>query len=59
LVRGSTSDFDKAALVADLKVAGFEDSLAKTIADHIDKKRIGSGLWIWGVRKRLGWRRAF
>ena len=39
MVRGSTSDFDKAALVEDLKVAGFEDSLAKTIADHVDKKR--------------------
>jgi hypothetical protein len=39
LVKVSTSDFSKAALVDDLKVAGFEESMAKTIADHVEKKR--------------------
>jgi hypothetical protein len=39
LVKGSTSDFSKAALVDDLKVAGFEESIARTIADHVEKKR--------------------
>jgi|GEM_PF-2162182 hypothetical protein len=39
MVRGSTSDFDEAALVTDLKVAGFEDSMAKTIADRVWKHR--------------------
>lgn len=41
LVKGSTSDFSKAALVDDLKVAGFEDSMAKTIADHVEKNSLG------------------
>lgn len=36
--KGSTSNFGKAALVDDLKLAGFEDSIAKTIADRVEKK---------------------
>jgi hypothetical protein len=39
LVRSSTSGFDKTDLISDLKVAGFEDSLAKSIADRVDKNR--------------------
>lgn len=37
-VKGSTSNYDEAALIADLKVAGFEDSLAKTIAEKVEKR---------------------
>lgn len=39
MVKSSTSSYDKTALVTDLKVAGFEDSIAKTIADHVEKRR--------------------
>jgi hypothetical protein len=36
LPRDPTSNFDKAALIDDLKRAGFEESLSKIIADHVE-----------------------
>jgi hypothetical protein len=39
MVRSSTSDFDKTDLISDLKVAGFDESFAKDIADRVEKKR--------------------
>lgn len=39
LGRGSTSDFNRDALVDDLEAAGFEESMTKTIADRVERKR--------------------
>jgi hypothetical protein len=36
LVRSSTSLYDRADLISDLKVAGFDEVLAATIADRVD-----------------------
>jgi hypothetical protein len=39
LVRTSTRDYDKLALIDDLKLAGFEEPLAYAIADKVDKRK--------------------
>lgn len=38
MAKSSTSGFDKTDLISDLKMAGFENSLARTIADLVEKK---------------------
>ncbi len=37
--RDPVSNYDKTALIDDLKLAGFDDSIAKTIAARVDSKK--------------------
>lgn len=50
MVRSSTSDFNKTDLISDLEVAGFEDSLARMIADKVEK--IQAKEWTQDMRRQ-------
>lgn len=39
MVRTSTRDYDKLSLIDDLKLAGFDESIAYDIANRVDKRK--------------------
>ncbi len=55
-MRSSTSGFDKADLISDLKTAGFDVSLSEVIADRVEKHR--GGEWTMDMGRQEAVRQA-
>jgi hypothetical protein len=56
LPRDPVSDYNKAALIDDLKLAGFEESIAKVIAARVDNKKAKG--WTYDVGRQEAIRQA-
>ena len=56
MVRSSTSNYNKVALINDLKLAGFEESITYTIVDQVEEKK--SNEWTQDIGRQEALRQA-
>lgn len=56
MVRSSTSNYNKVALINDLKLAGFEESITYTIVDQVEEKK--SNEWTQDMGRQEALRQA-
>ncbi len=52
--RDPVSNYDKEALIDDLKLAGFEDAIAKIIAARVDSKKAKDWTYDMGRQEAIG-----